>query len=118
MRRCRLSSLLAVAALLAVLLLGMPHTELGGFSSMLAPEPEELVLGASAFGVQRYSIPGDLGSGTNCSLPGTLHVYLKALRWPVGWLRVRGVLGITLPLTGSSMCEHCCRWTTGRCTCC
>ena len=44
---------------------------------------EKAVLDYSAFGVRRYSIPGELGAGTECALPGTLHIYLKALRWPV-----------------------------------
>ena len=81
---CRPAFVLAVAGLLAVLFLTMFQVWRASEGNELQRDnSQELLLDYSAFGVQRYSIPGELGSGTECALPGTLHVYLKALRWPV-----------------------------------
>ena len=76
-----------MAGLLAVLFLATFHIKRGDTATMLPRGDSNLLLDVTALGVRRYSIPGELGSGTNCSLQGTLHIYLKALRWPVSWLR-------------------------------
>lgn len=41
------------------------------------------VLGTDWGGVHSYSIPGELESNSTIKLAGVLHIYLKALKWPV-----------------------------------
>lgn len=74
----------------------LPTPVLPTVSSVLCDKPEPLVLPAQFGGVHRYSIPGEFESMENGSNPraGVLHIYLKALRWPVSVIqRVLGTAG-------------------------
>jgi hypothetical protein len=98
---CRLCWLpLALAAATVALLLALGYgggvlrrsactgLQLPHFLPAAGHNSTDAVLPASYGGVHRYSIPGDLpkappATDTETPRSGVLHVYLKALKWPV-----------------------------------
>lgn len=87
--------LLRLFAASALLLLARPWAITAGIGSRgmvarqlaAAPPSQAAILPTAHSGVHRYSIPGEFDKVApakgSCKRAGVLHIYLKALRWPV-----------------------------------